>query len=90
MQFLKPRIRRVAIGGGYAGAHLATKELSLYRIYVAEPVFTNSKQTIENPHRDLMHGGTLFERKGKQYWVSDDCLLGKVCKYIYGRGRRRG
>src|SRR3990167_2674267 len=36
-----------------------------------------------NPYSDLFHGCTSFHIKGKGIYVSDDCLLGWVCRKIY-------
>lgn len=36
-----------------------------------------------NPYRDLQYGGTLLGYKGKNYWFSDETLLGKILKKIF-------
>lgn len=36
-----------------------------------------------NPYRDISYGGTTLGFKGKNYWIADDCLVGKLLKYIF-------
>lgn len=38
-----------------------------------------------NPYRDFMAGGTTLGWKGKNYWVSDSRLIGKILRKIYGQ-----
>ena len=36
-----------------------------------------------NPFRDLQHGGTLLGFNGWSFWISDECLIGKLLKLIF-------
>jgi len=45
-------------------------------------------ETPANPYRDLQYGGTVLGLKGRNYWVSDHCLAGKLLRLLIRKGGR--
>lgn len=36
-----------------------------------------------NPYRDFQHGGTTILWRGKNVWISDEKMLGKLLAFIF-------
>lgn len=49
----------------------------------------NSAYKRFNPYRDLQGLGTTLGFRGKNYWIADRTLLGKLLKRLYDHRRNR-
>ena len=78
---------------GRSGKFLGNISLSCTRFLRILTVHWSEKQIVPfykepvmkqmNPFRDLQYGGTTLGIKGKNFWFSDDTLVGFVLKLIY-------
>jgi len=73
---------------GFSGKHFwSWRFLNILEVYCRDVQIVSvgiSPDLINfNPYRDMMIGGTTLGFRGRNYWISDSCLIGKILRLLF-------